>query len=282
MLPIHIYSAVNMSSEPDKKESLPATTATADDEEESLNTVFKSTHIDTATNKTNISPPPPSNGAYIAGSSMKFFETAPGTKVEDVPMLTHNHCRADTFSCRVGPNYNWYKSKAASPEELYDFAGADLLRSSSRVDRIGERVQFPEEWTVHTSTNKIVPQVLVINFQLPADFSTSWFTEVTDGDGWSMVYYFKLKEVCTVRMLSINANTTVAVRASNVPVQRTLLSLLFDNHVPVLSNTVFWSRSFPHAIAFVCYYCISFPYLLPPLRYLLLLRTLCCRKLWKL
>jgi oligoendopeptidase F len=31
--------------------------------------------------------------------------------------------------------------------------------------------------------------------KLPSDFSTNFFSEISNGDGWSLVFYFKITEV---------------------------------------------------------------------------------------
>jgi hypothetical protein len=135
-------------------------------------------------------------GRHIAGSSMQFHDTSDSTSDTPTPSSSFGPCQADSYHLRVGPNYSWYKSKAPSPPALYDLAGVDLLKCGARIDQIGEKVDFPEAWqqqqTEGNNKNLPIPPILVINFQLPSDFSTSWFTETTDGDGWSMVFYFKV------------------------------------------------------------------------------------------
>jgi hypothetical protein len=56
-------------------------------------------------------------------------------------------------------------------------------------------VNFPPEWLNVNSGNPKIPPLFILNVQVPSDFSSSFFTEVTDGPGWSLVLYFKLRQV---------------------------------------------------------------------------------------
>jgi hypothetical protein len=58
-------------------------------------------------------------------------------------------------------------------------------------------VNLPPSWLENAETgDPLVPPIFILNVQVPSDFSSSFFTEITDGPGWSLVMYFKLTEVC--------------------------------------------------------------------------------------
>lgn len=70
-----------------------------------------------------------------------------------------------------------------------------FVKCPKKVVNIASYVTIPEEWSGINTGVKGVPPVFVVNAQLPSDFSTSFFYEITDGDGWSLVFYFKITEV---------------------------------------------------------------------------------------
>ena len=115
---------------------------------------------------------------------------------EDPNTTTRTHCWAEcsasTFSTRIGPNYAKNKQKAPSLGSLMELVGVDLVRTPSRIDDIGSKVTLPDAFTAVTSEEPGVPPLFIINCQVPSEFPTSLFTEITDGPGWSIVYYFRL------------------------------------------------------------------------------------------
>eukprot|EP01038_Epipyxis_sp_PR26KG_P004811 gene4811-6740_t len=107
---------------------------------------------------------------------------------------TWSECEAGTFSMRIGPNYNKFKKKAPSAKSLYDLAGVDFIKCSRRIDNFASYVKIPDEWKSIDTHHPGIPPVIVVNTQLPSDFSSSFFKEITDGDGWSLVIYFKITQ----------------------------------------------------------------------------------------
>jgi hypothetical protein len=71
------------------------------------------------------------------------------------------------------------------------------FQTPQKIDHIGSRVNLPPSWLENAETgDPLVPPIFILNVQVPSDFSSSFFTEITDGPGWSLVMYFKLTEVC--------------------------------------------------------------------------------------
>jgi hypothetical protein len=122
-------------------------------------------------------------------------------------------CPEDSFMLRVGPNYAKTGTKAPSPSSLYDLVGLDFIQSGKRINNIGRKVIFPKEWTdgyetssddegeenledsVEFGSGEHLPTIFIVNTQFPSDFSSSMFSEgPTDGAGWSLVQYFRVKK----------------------------------------------------------------------------------------
>ena len=124
----------------------------------------------------------------------------------------HSWCQLDasTFSMRKGPNYKKTGEKAPSAKSLYELVGVDFVKASTKIDNFGSKVNLPEEWKIETHQAG-VPPIFVINAQLPSDFTTSFFAEVNDGDGWSLVFYYKITEE-TAEALKNLSTASPAVR----------------------------------------------------------------------
>ncbi len=100
---------------------------------------------------------------------------------------------ASDFNLRTGPNYKRNGIKAPSGPSLYELVGIDCVQTPQRIDDIGSKVHFPDEWSSAVSNHPDVPPIFIVNAQLPSTFETSLFSEITDGDGWSLVHYFRIR-----------------------------------------------------------------------------------------
>lgn len=159
---------------------------------------------------------------FVAGESMK--ETPVPTENEKLLEAegVWSQCDESSFSLRVGPNYSKTGAKEPSPPSLFDLVGIDFLRSEKRIKNIGKKVLFPSEWTegygssddedegegdgdsVDVGGGHHVPTILVVNTQFPKDFNTSLFSEApTDGEGWNMVHYFRIKKTVRAELKDI-------------------------------------------------------------------------------
>ena len=69
------------------------------------------------------------------------------------------------------------------------------VQSDRKIDNIGSKVNFPSAWKGIDTHQPGVPPLFIINFQIPSEFPTSIFKEITDGPGWSLVLYFRMSKV---------------------------------------------------------------------------------------
>jgi len=111
-------------------------------------------------------------------------------------MHTWTECDAKSFMLRTGPNYEKNKAKAPSSEAFFDVVGLDVFRSGAKIDNIGSKVVLPEEWTSLETNMAGVPPLFIVNCQMPEVTmlgSPSFFSEITDGPGWTIAIYYRMK-----------------------------------------------------------------------------------------
>jgi hypothetical protein len=153
----------------------------------------------------------------LAGETFPRNET--GNSEAESQQHSWSNCDSEHFHLRSGQNYLKNQEKAPSPPSLMDLVGADIVRCQSRIDHIASSLQLHPEWLDHVITPDI-PSLFIINvqvssgdilnasiillLQIPEDFSTSFFSSVDNGQGWSLVLYFKLTEVSFPLCFDIN------------------------------------------------------------------------------
>ncbi|CAN1852607.1 hypothetical protein LINPERHAP1_LOCUS40702 [Linum perenne] len=118
----------------------------------------------------------------IAGSQVPFCPI-------DKKMLDcWSHIEPGSFKVRA-PNYFRDKKKELAPNyaAYYPF-GVDVFLSPRKVDHIAQFVELPV-----ASTSGKLPSILVVNVQIPL-YPAAIFQGETDGEGMSIVLYFKLNE----------------------------------------------------------------------------------------
>ncbi|KAK7367979.1 hypothetical protein VNO80_10000 [Phaseolus coccineus] len=118
----------------------------------------------------------------IAGSQVPFCP------IEKKMLDCWSQIDAATFKVR-GVNYFKDKKKDFAPNysAYYPF-GVDVFLSPRKVDHIARFVELP----VMSSSGKF-PPILVVNVQVPL-YPATLFQGETDGEGMSIVLYFKLSE----------------------------------------------------------------------------------------
>ncbi|RLN92702.1 hypothetical protein BBJ28_00021090 [Nothophytophthora sp. Chile5] len=118
--------------------------------------------------------------------------------------------RAETFSIR-SCNYKRLRRKEASQPALFEFIGADFVRTDGKVDLISQRVEFPPEYAsdrlfiinaqVQTSTLRLDTvsdrdrtNLMLLHGQLPSYGPSVWGDGICDGPGYSLVLYWKIPD----------------------------------------------------------------------------------------
>ncbi|KAE9251939.1 hypothetical protein PF004_g2231 [Phytophthora fragariae] len=93
--------------------------------------------------------------------------------------------RAETFAVRSA-EYKRSRKKEPSNPALFEFLGADLVRTDSKLDLISQRVEFPPE---HENS-----RLFIINAQLPSYAPSMWGDGSYDGPGYSLALYWKIPD----------------------------------------------------------------------------------------
>ena len=105
------------------------------------------------------------------------------------------------FELRVGPDYNRFKQKAPSGVPMFELIGMDMFSSPAKIDNLASKLSIPADWTageLGVTYSENIPPLFIVNVQVPRDLATnllSIFDNITDGPGFSIVYYYRLTRV---------------------------------------------------------------------------------------
>jgi len=83
-----------------------------------------------------------------------------------------------------------------------------VYKCSSKIDNIGSKVNLPKEWTQINTGQAGVPPVFIVQCQLPEVSMMSslpTFSDVTDGPGWSITIYFRIKESTVAALKNLSS-----------------------------------------------------------------------------
>ncbi|KAI9916282.1 hypothetical protein PsorP6_017953 [Peronosclerospora sorghi] len=93
--------------------------------------------------------------------------------------------RAETFAIR-SLEYKKSRKKEPSQPALFEFLGADFVRTETKLDLISQRVDFPRE---HATS-----RLFIINFQFPSYGPSIWGDGANDGPGYTLALYWKIPD----------------------------------------------------------------------------------------
>ncbi|CAI5742517.1 unnamed protein product [Hyaloperonospora brassicae] len=93
--------------------------------------------------------------------------------------------RAETFAVRSA-NYKKSRKKEPSKPALFEFIGADLVRTDCKLDRVSQRVNFPPQYATS--------RLFILNAQLPSYGPSLWGDGTYDGPGYSLALYWKMPD----------------------------------------------------------------------------------------
>ncbi|KAG7394105.1 hypothetical protein PHYBOEH_005660 [Phytophthora boehmeriae] len=121
---------------------------------------------------------------FSMGSTMVRSDMQPDGRSSNVDH-SWSTTRAETFSVRSA-DYKKLRRKEASQPALFEFLGADLVRTDSKVDLISQRVEFPPEYEN--------AKLFIINAQLPSYGPSVWGDGSCDGPGYSLALYWMIPD----------------------------------------------------------------------------------------
>lgn len=178
------------------------------------NSTLKSTHTESSS----------SQNTAVASSEEDVLDAAAAVLSEKIPIgltgvrkvpdrddMSPNDCCdavASTFNVRVPPNYAKNKTKGPSEKPFFGFVGVDVFKTERKLSHVMENIRLPEpgefklvipqdgdpedDDMTDDSMCGTIPPWLVVNMMVP-DYAPSFLGRgEQDGEGWSLVMYFKL------------------------------------------------------------------------------------------
>lgn len=126
----------------------------------------------------------------LAGSQIPFY------LAEKVTNDSWSYIDPGTFKVR-GENYLRDKKKIlAQNHAAYYPYGVDVYLSEKKINHIARFIELPA-----ADSFSDLPPLLVVNVQIPL-YPAAIFQNITDGEGFSFVLYFRLSETCSKELPS--------------------------------------------------------------------------------
>jgi len=122
-------------------------------------------------------------------------------EISDVTKTKLSDSDPKRFKLRIGPNYASNRRKAPSPPALYNLRAVDMITSNHKITHIArffDRSKIPlnkEEDVMEGDIINGIPRFFVVTYMLPSYApSMSLFKPVTDGHGFTVIFFFVLSK----------------------------------------------------------------------------------------
>ncbi|KAL7689322.1 putative pleckstrin domain, protein ENHANCED DISEASE RESISTANCE 2, EF-hand domain pair [Plasmopara halstedii] len=139
---------------------------------------------------------------FPMGSTMNHCERQSSGRSSNVEH-SWTTTRGELFYVRSA-DYKKSRKKEPSKPALFDFIGADLVRTESKVDPISQRVVFPDE---HENS-----RLFVINAQLPAYGPSVWGDSSYDGPGYTLALYWRIPDSIVEELKNPSTTTLMLLK----------------------------------------------------------------------
>ena len=119
-----------------------------------------------------------------------------------------------SFELRAGPDYENQKRKEKSGPPYCELVGMDVVTlPKQKISNIGEHMLFPQEWTSDIDLSSLpagVPPIIIVNAKVPTEVGvgntlTTFWKDVTDGPGYSLVFYYRLTQATIDQMRNVES-----------------------------------------------------------------------------
>jgi len=122
-------------------------------------------------------------------------------KISDVTQTKLSESDPKRFKLRIGPDYPSNRRKAPSPPALYNLRAVDMITSNHKITHIARffdrsKIELNEEEdAMEGEIINGIPRYFIVTYMLPSYApSMSLFKPVTDGHGFTVIFFFVLSK----------------------------------------------------------------------------------------